>query len=130
MKTLLTDPLLTVTLDEAPGLVRYRRTREPFQSLDTMRALHDRLFELLSELPLKKLKLLVDVRDAPPRNDPAFEEEISRIVGLITSKFAAHAVLVRSAVGLLQVQRLERTHNARGVSVFTNEAEALRYLDA
>lgn len=128
MRTLLADPLLTVTVDDARGLVRYRRTREPIASLEEMRALHDRMFDALGNLPLKQFKLLVDVRDAPPRNDPAFEREVTRTLGITMSKFAAHAVLVKSAVGVLQVQRIERERKATGTTVFVNEAEALRHL--
>jgi hypothetical protein len=128
MRTLLADPLLTVSVEEARGLVRYQRTRLPLPSLEEMRALHERMAEALRGLPLKELKLLVDVRDAPPRNDPAFESEVTRILNSIISKFAAHAVLVRSAVGLLQVQRLERERNASGAAVFANEEAALRHL--
>jgi len=129
MRTLLADPLLTVTIEETRGLVRYQRTREPLPSLDAMRALHERMFDALGGLPLKKFKLLVDVRDAPPRNDAAFEKEVTRILDFTISKFAAHAVLVKSAVGMLQVQRLERERKASGNTVFSNEAEALRHLD-
>lgn len=128
MKTLLADPLLTVTLDEERRLVRYQRTREPLPSLDAMRTLHERLFAAFGGLVLQKLKLLVDVRDAPPRNDPEFEREVTRLMGVIISKFAVHAVLVKSAVGLLQVQRLERERRAATVSVFSNEPDALKHL--
>jgi hypothetical protein len=128
MRTLLADPLLTVTVEEARGLVRYQRTREPLPSIDAMRTLHERMFDALGKLPLKQYKLLVDVREAPPRNDAAFESEVTRILNFTISKFAAHAVLVKSAVGLLQVQRLERQRNASGSAVFTNEADALRHL--
>jgi hypothetical protein len=129
MRTLLADPLLMVTVEDARGLVRYQRTREAFPSLDAMRALHERMFASLGGLPLQKFKLLVDVRDAPPRNDVAFEREVTRILDFIISKFAGHAVLVKSAVGMLQVQRLERERKASGAAVFANEADALRHLD-
>jgi hypothetical protein len=129
MKTLLADPLLTVTVEEARGLVRYQRTREPMPTLDAMRALHERMFDALRTLPLKRFKLLVDVREAPPRNDPAFEREVTRILDVTISKFAGHAVLVKSAVGMLQVQRLERERKASGRAVFADEGDALRYLE-
>src|SRR5262245_52957829 len=122
MRTLLADPLLTVTIEEARGLVRYQRTREPLPSLDAMPQLHERMFAALGGLPLKKFKLLVDVRDAPPRNDAAFEKEVTRILDFTISQFATHAVLVKSAVGMLQVQRLERERKASGTTVFANEA--------
>jgi hypothetical protein len=93
-----------------------------------MKELHDRFFGALGRLPLKNMKLLVDVREAPPRNDPAFEREVTKVIGAIISKFAGHAVLVKTAVGVLQVQRLERARQADAAAVFQNEADAFKYL--
>ena len=71
--------------------------------------------------------LLIDSREGPARNDPAFEELLARVRGPIVSRFARSAVLVQSAVGRLQVARYAREDRA-SPGVFTDEAAALAYL--
>jgi hypothetical protein len=74
------------------------------------------------------LKLLIDVRDAPPRNDAAFEAVITRLLEAFIKRFSAHAFLVRSAVGRLQTQRLARQRGNEHPLVFDDEEDALRHL--
>jgi hypothetical protein len=125
-RTLFEDEYITLTLDEARSLVRYIRSDVPFTSMTVMRALHARIAALIPEDA--GLKLLLDVRQAPSRNDPEFETEIMRAFGTFLPKFDAHAVVARTAAGRLQAQRLERQHNTKEPGVFDNEAEALRFL--
>jgi hypothetical protein len=54
------------------------------------------------------LALLIDARDAPARNDAEFEETFARARRPILAQFGRVAVLVRSAVGKLQVTRYAR----------------------
>jgi hypothetical protein len=144
-RILYSDPYLLVTLDDHAGIVRYIRTREPFPEIETVRLLHERLRAVFEALPPGKFGLIIDPREAPPRNDGPFEEQSKRSLGVAMARFKRSAVLVKSAVGRLQAQRMvkersldahpkgpatsEKTSwNADEMAVFTDEAEAIAYL--
>ena len=77
-----------------------------------------------------RLRLLVDVRDGPARNDPAFEAKMNVHMQALVGRFEKCAVLVRSAVGVLQVKRLVRPYDdAIEGSVFRDEAERAPLLE-
>jgi hypothetical protein len=124
---LYSDAHVTVTIDEA-GLVRYVRSGEPYPSLDALRELHQKMRGALASLPPGRLVLLVDVRQAPARNDDPFEREIMQALQAIVPRFSAHAVLVKSAVGRLQAQRMAKSRSDDTLKVFANEPEALEHL--
>ena len=121
------DAHVSVTVDDT-GLVRFVRTPEPYASLERLREVHEKIEDAMSTLPGGKLALLVDVREAKARNDDPFESEVMRALQAIVSRFTVHAVLVKSAVGRLQAQRLAKTRGHSGPSVFSDEAEAIAYL--
>jgi len=128
MRVLFANAHVTVTYDEGRAFVRYTRTQAPFATLDEVREAHDRI-ELALPRPLPQgAKLLADVREAPPRNDRAFEGELTPKLERLMRHFAVRAVLVKSAVGRLQVQRLGRPYGEGGPAVFDDEAKALRHL--
>lgn len=127
-RTLHADDYVTVTLDETRRVVHYRRSSAPFPSLEQLRAVNAELAAAVSRVAPESLSILIDVRDAPPRNDEAFEAEVTRAMGTVVSRFRAHAFLTKTAVGGLQIRRLTA---ARGVSphvVFSDESEALAHL--
>ncbi|MCU0657887.1 MAG: hypothetical protein MUF64_22285, partial [Polyangiaceae bacterium] len=68
------------------------------------------------------------LREAPPRNDPTFEQGMGVYRSRMMRPFGRVATLVRSAVGKLQVRRHMQDD---GVSclVTQDEQEALRYLE-
>jgi hypothetical protein len=128
-RVLLADPHLTVTLDEETGLVRYVRSREPYATLDVARTIHEKLpYVLPAQGQRRPLKLLIDVRAAPPRNDDAFEKEILRLFATFIMRFTAHAFLVKSAAGRLQTQRMAKERGGGDAAVFDEEKAALRHL--
>jgi hypothetical protein len=127
-ETLLGDPHLTVTLDRARRLVRYVRSKVPYSSLEEARLLHEQLGRTTFDDPSHSFKLLIDVRDAPPRNDEAFEAQLMQAMQTYIPRFSAFALLVKSAVGRLQAQRMARARGAKDAHVFDDESEALRYL--
>jgi hypothetical protein len=127
-RTLYEDAHVTITLDDEARLVRYRRSREPYTSLEVLRALNGKLRTVFAALPAGNLRLLLDVRDAPPRNDDAFELEIGGELRALTGRFSLHATLVKSAVGRLQAKRLAQARTEQPIGIFFEEAEALAYL--
>jgi hypothetical protein len=128
LRTLFADEYLTVTLDAENHVVRFTRNDKRFPSIDAVRAQHVSLDSAVAGIALKGLSLLVDVRSAPPRNDEAFESEITRLVARLVTKFKKHAFLVQTAVGGLQVRRLATSSGAPSAVTFSREAEALAYL--
>ena len=108
------------------GIVRVRRTARAFDSADVARAQYQALIARLRSLAPRRL--LSDLRGAPPaRNDPEFERAGDELRSGIKALGARTAFLVRSAVGVLQVNRLAREIGAE-VHVFRDEREALAYL--
>jgi hypothetical protein len=73
------------------------------------------------------LTLLLDLRDAPPRNDEDFESEATKALARFAPGFKAHAFLVKTAVGRLQATRMTRDRGDTA-QVFVTEAEALAHL--
>jgi NADH-quinone oxidoreductase subunit F len=71
--------------------------------------------------------MLLDLREGPGRNDASFEAAMLPAIGNLLSRFARSAMLVKTAVGRLQLQRLGR-ETSMPMSVFHDEQEALRFL--
>jgi hypothetical protein len=128
LEVLLDDPLLRVTLDVDAGMVRYERTEQPYPSIGELRRVHDALAAVAARLPHGRYAILLDVRRAPPRNDDDYETTIEAYIDLLMRQFQPSAVLVRTAAGRLQVNRLERRAARAASPVFHDEAEALAYL--
>jgi hypothetical protein len=126
--TLFADEYAVATLEADTGLLRYARTATPYPAIERMRAHYAELSRVLATIHPEKLGLLLDVRAAPPRNDEAFETEVAATVGVLFGRFRAHAFLVKTAVGNLQVRRLSATRGAPETHVFTEEVSALAFL--
>lgn len=73
-----------------------------------------------------RLSLIVDTREAPPRNDPAFEAAFGPLRAQMLSGFRRVAVLVSTPIGKLQVERHAR-EDGLSVRAFSDEIEALTY---
>jgi hypothetical protein len=126
-RVLFEDRYVSLTLDPARGLVRYVRTREPFPTLDAMRASNAAIAASGAGLLRASLTLLLDLREAPPRNDEDFESEATKALARFAPGFKAHAFLVKTAVGRLQATRMTRDRGDPA-QVFITEAEALAHL--
>ncbi len=75
-------------------------------------------------------RLLLDLRGGPTgRNDPEFERAGESWRRQLATDFDRIAILVRTAVGKLHVQRLGR-EVGRTPAIFMSEAEALAFLAA
>jgi hypothetical protein len=127
-RSLYADERISITLDEEAAVVRYVRTRERYESIEMVRELHDKIRDALAKLPRATLTLLVDVRQAPPRNDNPFEAEMSRAIESSASIFKRRAALVKSAVGKLQVKRIAKDRGDDNFPIFTDETEAIAFL--
>lgn len=76
--------------------------------------------------------LLLDMRDAPMRNDVEFERAMGNEVATLLAGFRRRAVLVKTAVGALQLHRAARSLWGEDPDsqpeVFRDEAEAMQHL--
>ncbi|MGO8996664.1 MAG: hypothetical protein ACLQVI_25400 [Polyangiaceae bacterium] len=120
------DEWVTLTFDPASGLVRYTRSDVPYGDEANI----ERSYAGLRAVNLKivpGMKLLLDVRLAPPRNDAAFEVQANAALNALVKPFTKYATLVRTAAGKLQTVRLARERGAEP-HAFDDERAALDYL--
>ncbi|MGO8995574.1 MAG: hypothetical protein ACLQVI_19875 [Polyangiaceae bacterium] len=128
MRELFRTKQSVVTVDEGARVLRRARTAEQFESAGQLEAEYDELVSAMDLVDRTRYAQLVDVRSAPPRNDPEFEKTVARHHADLYRGFLANAVLVHSAVGKLHVKRLLDASGANA-RVFSDEGEALAYLE-
>ena len=109
-------------------ILRLERTAKNYPTMGAMHAAHTALASAINDVKVRGV--LLDLRGGPPgRNDAAFERQSATWRNRLRERAGRVAILVRTAVGKLQSQRLAReeghadTHN-----VFLDENEALAYL--
>lgn len=127
MPAVMETPWITLHLDAHAPLIRYTRTTEPYPSLREMERLHDEAARALDRLGRPRHSLLVDMRASPMNNDPGFERSAARARDVLVRGFPRVAVLVRTAVGSLQINRHIR-EGGHDIAVFTDEVQAIAYL--
>jgi hypothetical protein len=127
MPAVMETPWITVHLDAHAPLIRYTRTAEPYPSLRELERLHEEAARALDRLGRQRHSLLVDMRASPMNNDPGFERSAARAKDLLVRGFPRVAVLVRTAVGSLQINRHIR-EGGHDIAVFNDEVPAIAYL--
>lgn len=123
----LETPYFLVEVDGSGLIVRAQRSSREYPDVVTLESDMLCVGAALDQLGRDRRKLLVDLRDGPRRNDPAFEETMRRVRPRIFRGFRGAAILVSTAVGALQVKRHMREDGV-GAEVFHDEGEALEYL--
>lgn len=124
---LYSDPYLRVELAYRGALIRIVRTALVHPDLSTLRDSFLAAVAAIDHTGRRGRVLLFDSRAPIGRNDPAFETEMSALRPRIDHTFTRVAVLVRSAVGVLQMKRLageDGTERAIG----NDEAAMLEFL--
>jgi len=111
--------------DPAQKVVLLRRMALTFGSLDELSSANQQVVQLIRP-EHRTWGIVVDMRQAPPRNDPSFETAMRGLRDAVEQRFARTAVLLGTAVGLLQVTRLTREDGATSLAT-QSEAEALRF---
>lgn len=133
-RLLLDNPYFRITIDDHAKLVRVKRTATQYPSIDEVKKTNATRNGALEHLRGKGYALLLDARDGPLRNDPAFEQETMTTRVLMFEMFAKVAIVVKTAVGELQMNRLSRDDRAKPTvptKVFhDDEAAALAFLQA
>jgi len=123
----LETPYFVVEVDGSGMIVRAQRSSREYPDVVTLESDMLCVGAALDQLGRDRRKLIVDLREGPRRNDPAFEEVMKRVRPRLFRGFRGAAILVSTAVGALQVKRHMREDGV-GAEVFHDEAEALEYL--
>lgn len=124
---LLRTPYWVVTHEDSLHLVRATRTPKPYDEFVDVERSMEEFLAVGRKFPRRSVKLLLDVREGPMRNDDAFESVMSRYRPKLFADFTALAILVKTAVGKLQVARITREEGLER-PIFTDETAALAFL--
>jgi hypothetical protein len=122
------DEFSTVTYDVERRLIVYKRLAKSYPTLEAAAESVRKARERMPPgMPLEHHVFLMDVREGPMRSDEGFEQTM-RVTGPeLSTLFKRSAVLVKTAVGKLQMNRIQKERG--GVStVFDDERAALAYL--
>lgn len=111
--------------DVTARVVVLRRSSLPFASIEQVVAENDAAIACVRP-DHADFGIVVDMRQAPSRNDPAFESAMRRLRDVAEQRFARLAVLLESAIGVLQAARLERSDGGEYL-VTTSENGAMKY---
>lgn len=120
------DQFFIVDHNQSDRVYRVARTAVPFADpKDAERAFA--AFDLALTTVPPGSRLLLDLRDAPFRNDDAFETVSERARERAYARFVKVAVLVRTATGMLQMQRRHQGL-PKTVGAFDDEDRAFDFL--
>jgi hypothetical protein len=129
VKNLLSNAFVSVSVDRLEGVARVTRSAERSQGVEPIAHAFDAASRALDGIDRASWRLLIDLRAAPGRNDPEFEQAMATRRAELMRGFLAVAILVQTPVGELQVSRITREDNSRA-TVFGDEARALAWLAA
>jgi len=121
----LETPYCWIEADRHGGFYRFTRTERPYPSSAAVDVEANEIERVLSRHG--RPRLLVDLRAAAPRNDPGFEVAVAKLRHKLFKGSERSAILVRTAVGALQVKRHMR-EDGISVEVFQTEEDAIAYL--
>lgn len=127
MPTLLKLPHLVVEHHSARRFVRVSRTEQPFANVAEIKSSFDRCVEVLAPLAPGALGLLYDTRMSPMSTDPELLRALVDISEAVFATFPRVAIVTRTPLGNLQVNRLRKTGTVRP-EVFGDEEAAIAWL--
>lgn len=128
MRELYRSEHLIATLDEGRRLVWRQRTAVPYETLAQVALTYETVLDVCAPMQRPEYALLIDMRLARPRNDPAFEQILGQYYERLNAGFGKIAVLVSTEAGRLQVQRTLHPSVVGRLRSFCDEHEALAYL--
>jgi hypothetical protein len=128
MPTIFQDPYLIVQLQAAQGYVRLNRTAAPFPSISEIEESFLKVERAVKTKAASARGLLYDTRLGPLSTDPLLLQAIVMASQRVAARFERNALLVQSALGSLQVDRLQRLHEAQRLIAFHDEAEAVAWV--
>jgi hypothetical protein len=121
IEVLVSTPFWLMERDRDRNIVMLRRSADPIDSLTELRSQNRTLVDLMNQTKDAN-GIVVDMRQAPSRNDPAFEDAMRHLRSCIYTTYPRVAVLLVSAVGVLQVNRIGRNEGAETLATLSEEA--------
>lgn len=109
-------------------VVRVERSGQPYASAEELNRERRLLCEALDQLGRAGRGLLIDSRAAPHSTDERLQEQFRRFRLEVARGFDRVAALVRTKVGILQVQRLVANTSEASVQPFDDEVAAIAFL--
>ena len=104
-EVLFQNEYLSVRLEHHGKLVRVTRSAKIIADPQIVQLAYDPIIAVLDRIGRSGRCLLSDVRLAPGRNDPAFEEVFSQVRARMMRGFDRIGTLVQTKVGMLQLHR-------------------------
>lgn len=114
--------------DRAHRMLCVRRSSVPIATVESIAGDMRHLVDYAATIQRDHWRLLIDMREAPLRTDPEFDEKIRPYQMKLTVGFKRTATLVRTAVGKLQIARAQRELKSTVGGVFLTEPEAFAWL--
>jgi hypothetical protein len=111
----------------AHRLLLLTRSAQPFESIEQLRSDGEWVLSALVRVPRSGVRLLLDSRRSPARNDPEFEQALASFRQQLFRSFTRVSVLMQSAAGVLQAMRHARD-DGLATCAFMQPREALMHL--
>lgn len=121
------NPHFRVRYASAARFVWLARSAEPFASTEDIDVAVSEITRVLDSLGRRTFVMLLDLREAPMRTDPAFDKAMRGQLPRIFADISQVALLVSTSLGALQVARHMREQGWPW-KVHSSEREALASL--
>jgi hypothetical protein len=126
-REIVSNPYCRVLYDRSTGIARFVRTDVSIRSLEEAIRFFGEAVRAIDILGRNRIKLLIDIRDAPARNDPQYETAMAEFRRDVARGVRRIAVVAKTAAGRLHAQRLGKADHLDQIVVAT-EDEALEHL--
>lgn len=120
-EVLVSTPLWTMEEDRERKIVLLTRSAAPVASLEELVTQNEQVIAKMAPHH-RDYGIVVDTRQAPQRNDADFEGAMSRLRRECSARYNRVAVLLISAMGVLQVRRIGRSDEASTYATQSREA--------
>ncbi len=127
MRKMHSDMFWDATYFSSDRVLRFTRSSAAFPSTEAALASFRALGAVVDAVIADAKGLLMDVRSSPLRSDPAFEASSKTHLDVHIVRFARVAVLVATATGKLQVNRMKR-ERGMDIEVFDDERAARAFV--
>ena len=128
MATIHRSEYLSVRHYRASAYVRVTRNAAPFKSVVAVAGAINACFPALKGIVGAHYGILFDWRLSPISTDPNLHKVLVERIDLLAGPFARKAILLGTAVGVMQTSRVSRTLGNHEMVVFDDEAAAVDYV--
>jgi len=111
--------------DSSSKLVFLKRTSTKILDINLLKQQNSTVISQIRTFH-KSFGIVVDMREAPMRNDAEFESAMETLRNAIRSGYARTAVLISTGVGVLQINRLTREDGSQTFAT-RSEVDAVEF---